>query len=313
MTAERILAVMPDAFAFALLGAIESLLSATVADGMTGRRHRSNCELVAQGAANIASSLWGGIVVTGTVARTATNVRAGAHGPAAGMLHSVFLLAFLLAAAPLAAFIPLCALAGVLAVVAWRMLAPRAIASLARASRGDAAAVFATLLLTVFRDLTQGIIAGVAVASLAFMQRMSASAGIAEALVAPDAGDGPPESRTIYEPSGLAAIGVYRVRGALFFGSAASLSAALGRIIAGRRALILDFSEATLVDSTGADAVRSFVETARRKGVRVRIAGARPDLSAMLAAHGVAGNTAFDADIGASLGVLRDVEGSARG
>ena len=107
---------------FALLGAIESLLSAVVADGMTGRRHRSNCELVAQGAANIGSALFGGFCVTGTIARTATNVRAGAHGPVAGMLHAVFLLLFMLLAAPLAAFIPLAALAGVLVIVAWNMI-----------------------------------------------------------------------------------------------------------------------------------------------------------------------------------------------
>ena len=115
---------------FALLGAIESLLSAVVADGMTGRRHRSNCELVAQGAANVASGLFGGICVTGTIARTATNVRAGAHGPVAGMLHSLFLLLFVLLAAPLARFIPLAALAGVLAVVAWNMVERHAVATL---------------------------------------------------------------------------------------------------------------------------------------------------------------------------------------
>ena len=114
-------AVLPDAIAFALLGAIESLLSAVVADGMTGRRHRSNCELVAQGAANIGSALFGGICVTGTIARTATNVRAGAYGPVSGMLHSIFLLCFILLAAPLASYIPLAALAAVLAVVAWNM------------------------------------------------------------------------------------------------------------------------------------------------------------------------------------------------
>ena len=106
ITLGQIQAVMPSAIAFALLGSIESLLSAVVADGMTGRRHRSNCELVGQGIANIASALFGGICVTGTIARTATNVRAGAHGPVAGMLHAVFLLLFLLIAAPLASFIP---------------------------------------------------------------------------------------------------------------------------------------------------------------------------------------------------------------
>src|SRR6185503_18897339 len=106
--------VVPAALSFTLLGGIESLLSAKVADGMTGRKHRSNMELVAQGIANIASALFGGIAVTGTIARTATNIRAGAKSPLSGMLHSVFLLAFLLIAAPLASFVPLCALAAVL-------------------------------------------------------------------------------------------------------------------------------------------------------------------------------------------------------
>ena len=129
---DKVIAVLPDAIAFALLGAIESLLSAVVADGMTGRRHRSNCELVAQGVANIGSALFGGICVTGTIARTATNVRAGAHGPVSGMLHSLFLLVFMLVAAPLASYIPLAALAGVLAVVAWNMVEKQAFAALLR-------------------------------------------------------------------------------------------------------------------------------------------------------------------------------------
>ena len=129
-------AVLPDAIAFALLGAIESLLSAVVADGMTGRRHRSNCELVAQGVANIGSALFGGICVTGTIARTATNVRAGARGPVSGMLHSLFLLLFMLIAAPLASYIPLAALAAVLVVVAWNMAEKHEFATLLRSSLG---------------------------------------------------------------------------------------------------------------------------------------------------------------------------------
>ena len=126
-SADKVLAVLPDAAAFALLGSIESLLSAVVADGMTGRRHRSNCELVAQGFANIGSAVFGGIPVTGTIARTATNVRSGAHGPVSGILHSGFLLVFMLVAAPLASYVPLAALAGMLAVVAWNMVEKTAI------------------------------------------------------------------------------------------------------------------------------------------------------------------------------------------
>jgi SulP family sulfate permease len=117
----KIVAVFPDAISIAILGGIESLLSAVVADGMTGRRHRSNCELVAQGVANIGSVMFGGMCATGTIARTATNVRAGAHGPISGILHAVYLLLFMLVAAPLMSLVPLAVLASVLAIVSWNM------------------------------------------------------------------------------------------------------------------------------------------------------------------------------------------------
>ena len=166
----KIVAVLPDAIMFALLGAIESLLSAVVADGMTGRHHRSNSELVAQGIANIGSAMFGGICVTGTIARTATNVRAGARGPIAGMLHSVFLLSFMLLAAPLASFIPLATLAGVLAVVAWNMAERRAFAELLRAP-GTAVILLATFLLTIFMGLAEGIAVGSLIGGLIFLYR----------------------------------------------------------------------------------------------------------------------------------------------
>jgi SulP family sulfate permease len=149
----RMHAVLPDAIAIALLGSIESLLSAVVADGMTGRRHRSNCELVAQGTANIAAVAFSGMCVTGTIARTATNVRAGAIGPVSGMLHSAYLLVFMFVAAPLVGYIPLAALGGVLAVVAWNMAEKAEFAGLLRSSWGDAIVLAATFLLTVFEDL----------------------------------------------------------------------------------------------------------------------------------------------------------------
>jgi SulP family sulfate permease len=158
-TAARILAVLPSALSFTLLGAIESLLSAVVADGMTGRRHRSNMELIAQGIANMASALFGGISVTGTIARTATNVRAGGRSPVAGMLHAVFLLVFIVVAAPLASYVPVAALAGVLVLVAWNMTEMPVFARLLRDWR-TAAVLLATFGLTVARDLTTGILAG---------------------------------------------------------------------------------------------------------------------------------------------------------
>jgi len=144
-----------DAVAIAILGAIESLLS--VADGMTGTRHRSNCELAAQGVANIASVIFGGICVTGTIARTATNIRAGARGPIAGIFHCVYLLAFLMVAAPLISYIPLAALSAVLVLVAWRMAEKEEFWSLLRGFRGDAVVLLATFLLTIFVNLITGI------------------------------------------------------------------------------------------------------------------------------------------------------------
>jgi SulP family sulfate permease len=166
----RIAQVLPTALTFTLLGAIESLLSAVVADGMTGRRHRSNMELVAQGVANIGSSLFGGISVTGTIARTATNVRAGARSPIAGMLHAAFLLAFLMVAAPLANFIPVAALAGVLVKVAWNMAEKKSIGRLMRDWR-TGLVLLATFGLTLARDLSTGIVAGCALAALFALAR----------------------------------------------------------------------------------------------------------------------------------------------
>jgi SulP family sulfate permease len=159
-----VLDVLPAALSFTLLGAVESLLSAKVADGMTGRKHRYNMEVVAQGVANIASAIFGGISVTGTIARTATNIRAGACSPISGMGHAVFLLVFILVAGPLASFIPLSTLAGVLVVVCWNMAEKEDFLLLLRDWRGGGVLI-ATFGLTLIEDLTFGIIAGCMLAS----------------------------------------------------------------------------------------------------------------------------------------------------
>jgi sulfate permease, SulP family len=159
VTLSGVLDILPTALSFTLLGGVESLLSAKVADGMTGRKHRYNMELVAQGIANMASALFGGISVTGTIARTATNIRAGARSPVAGMLHAVFLLVFMLVAAPLAGFIPLSALAGLLVVVSWNMAEKKDFVVLLRRGR-TAVVLIATFGLTIVADLTVGILAG---------------------------------------------------------------------------------------------------------------------------------------------------------
>ncbi len=175
-TLERAITLLPDAAAIALLGAIESLLSAVVADKMGGARHRSDGELGAQGAANIVSVLFGGFCVTGTIARTATNVRAGARGPVAGMLHCAYLLLFLMLAAPLIGLIPLAALGAMLLVVAWSMTDRADFWALLRAMRGDTAVLVATFLLTIFVNLIAGIAAGcmIAAALAWYRRRMTA-------------------------------------------------------------------------------------------------------------------------------------------
>ncbi|RUU96493.1 SulP family inorganic anion transporter [Mesorhizobium sp. M6A.T.Cr.TU.017.01.1.1] len=290
LSLDKAIAVLPDAVAFALLGAIESLLSAVVADGMTGRRHRSNCELVAQGFANIASALFGGICATGTIARTATNVRSGAHGPVSGMLQSLFLLVFMLVAAPLASYIPLAALAGVLAVVCWNMFEKQAFATLLRASRGDALVLMATFLIVVFRDLTEGIIVGFALGSILFIDRMAKSIAVETdlPLVQDDVADGS-NGGGAYDSSEAsdADTVVYRISGAFFFGAASTVGTVLDRIADQRKNFILDCSAVPFFDSTAANVIEGAAHKARRAGVRFIIAGASQQTRRMLIKHGV--------------------------
>ena len=163
---EKVKAVLPDAIAIALLGSIESLLSAVVADRMSGQKHRPNGELVAQGIANVASVSFGGIPVTGTIARTATNVRAGAKTPVSGMLHAIYLLIFMLIAAPLAVYIPLAALAAVLTVVAWNMAERHEFWAILNNNWADALVLLVTFFLTAFEDLVVAIAAGVVLSFL---------------------------------------------------------------------------------------------------------------------------------------------------
>jgi SulP family sulfate permease len=285
-------AVFPDAISFALLGAIESLLSAVVADGMTGRRHRSNCELVAQGFANIGSALFGGICVTGTIARTATNVRAGARGPVSGMLHSLFLLAFMLIAAPLASYIPLAALASVLVVVAWNMAEKREFATLVRSSWSDATVLLATFLLTVFRDLTEGILVGFALGAVIFINRMAEMTGIEDGtpLVSADRADSEDgDDRARYDPR-LAVdpdVLVYRITGAFFFGAASTVGTVLDSIADRRKAFVVDFAAVPFLDSTAANAMGRVAARAKRQGVKLFITGASPTVRRALLTHGV--------------------------
>lgn len=286
----KVEAVLPSAAAFALLGSIESLLSAVVADGMTGRRHRSNCELVGQGIANIASGLVGGFCVTGTIARTATNVRSGAHGPIAGMLHALFLLLFVLIAAPLASFIPLASLAGVLAVVAWNMIERPAIATLVRSSLGDAAVLLTTFLLTLFRDLTEAIVVGFALGSVLFIHRVSQTTAIEThtPFVPEDQADQTRPGRTPYDEAAVDPnLVVYRITGVFFFGAAASIGSVLERISDTHRALVIDFTAVPFLDSTAANTIEGLTRKARRRGIKVLLTGTSRDIRRDLFIHGI--------------------------
>ena len=273
---QKMLAVLPDAVAFALLGSIESLLSAVVADGMTGRRHRSNCELVAQGVANIASALFGGICVTGLIARTATNIRAGARSPVSGIMHSVSVLLFILFAASLASYIPLCTLAAVLVVVAWTMAEKHEFATLVRSSWGDAAVLLATFLLTVFRDLTEGIVVGFALGAILFIHRMAQTTDIENHVpLSPEDQSDSEEDRVPYDAS-LALdpdVTVYRITGAFFFGAAATVGAVLDGVAFDRKALIVDFAAVPFLDSTAANVIGRMAAKAHKRNVRVILTG----------------------------------------
>lgn len=267
---EKIHAVLPDAVAFALLGAIESLLSAVVADGMSGGRHRSNGELVAQGVGNIASVMFGGICVTGTIARTATNIRAGARGPIAGVFHSAYLLIFVLFAMPLVAYIPLASLAAVLVVVSWSMADKADFASLLRTSWSDAAVLLATFLLTIFVDLLTGIAVGTALGSFVFLHRMAQAAEVNGG----DSESAKPENILSNEPDVM----VYRLSGAFFFGATSQINLVLDRVVKPPRVFILDFADVPFIDITAARALGAFVQRLRRSGAKVLLTGVRPGL-----------------------------------
>ena len=267
---EKIRAVLPDAIALALLGAMESLLSAVVADGMSGGRHRSNGELVAQGIGNIASVMFGGICVTGTIARTATNIRAGARGPISGVFHSAYLLIFVLFAMPLVAYIPLASLAAVLVVVAWSMADKADFASLLRTSWSDAAVLLATFLLTIFVDLLTGIAVGTALGSFVFLHRMAQAAEVN--------GGGSEGAKPEHIVSSDSDVMVYRLSGAFFFGATSQINLVLDRVVTPPRVFILDFTDVPFIDITAARALGAFVQRLKKSGAKVLLTGVRPEL-----------------------------------
>lgn len=256
--------VLPSAFTIAFLAGIEALLSAVVADGMTGFRHRPGQELVGMGVANLASAAVGGLPATGAIARTATNVRAGAKTPVAGMAHAAFLLVIMMAAGPLIAFVPMATLAAVLLMVAWGMSEAGRFRALLRTDAGERALLLLTFFLTILIDLTVAIGVGVTLAALLFMRRMSEHAGLAPVDPQED-----PEQRDRL-PRGVE---VLRFTGPIFFGVASELVDALRRIGQSPRAIVLRLEEVPYIDSTGADAIHAFVRQAKRRGIEIWLCG----------------------------------------
>lgn len=278
VTIEKIRALFPAAITIALLAGIESLLSAVVADGMTGSHHKSNTELVGQGVANILSGFFGCIPATGAIARTATNVRAGGVTPLSGMIHAVFLCLFILFFSFLIEIIPMAALAGVLLVVSVDMMGIKNMANLLSSPKSDVVVLLTTFILTIIIDLTAAVQVGVVLAALLFMKRMSdvtsmgkinfdASEKTAHDIADPDA----TSNKDI--PEGVE---VYEINGPFFFGVADMLINTLEHIGKTPKVFILRMRNVPAIDATGEHALENFYNTCKKAGTQLVLSGVNP-------------------------------------
>ena len=270
LTLSRVVDLIGPAFAIAMLGAIESLLSAVVADGMAGTRHNSNQELIGQGIANIAAPLFGGIAATGAIARTATNIRNGGTSPLAGIVHALTLVAIVVLLAPLAEYVPLAALAAILFMVAWNMSdLPHFAKMLRRAPRADVVILLVTFLLTVFADLVVAVNIGVILATLHFLRRMASSVG-----VQPMGAD--EVRREMAMDGGTAADGVlvYTIEGPLFFAAVEHFEQALSATHTDPRVLVICLRRVPFMDVTGLQVLEDVIVQLRSRGVQVLLAEA---------------------------------------
>jgi SulP family sulfate permease len=280
----RILELIGPAFTIAMLGAIESLLSAVVADGMAGTRHDSNQELVGQGIANMVAPLFGGFAATGAIARTATNVRNGGTSPLSGIVHSLTLVLVVLVLAPLAVHVPLAALAAILFVVAWNMADARHFLHMARrAPRADVTILLVTFGLTVFADLVVAVNIGVILATLHFLRRMSESVEVRQATEEELEHEVAQQGLEALPPGVL----VYTVEGPFFFGAVENFERALAGTHTDPRVLILRLRWVPFMDITGLQTLEEAIRDLHRRGVRVMLSGANERVQAKLEKAGV--------------------------
>jgi sulfate permease, SulP family len=284
MRLPQILSLVGPAFTIALLGSIESLLSAVVADGMGGTKHNSNQELIGQGIANIVAPLFGGFASTGAIARTATNIRNGATSPLAGIVHSGFLILVILLLAPLASAVPLCCLSAILFVVAWNMSEVPHVIRLIRGSPvTDVAVLLITFALTVFVDLVVAVNVGVILAALMFMRRMSLAVNV-EAQLETSVGDAAENQAALGPlPPGVV---VYSIEGPLFFGAAEKLERTLAHIQRPATSLILRMSHVPFVDATGIAAIEEIITDFLKHGATVVLSEVRPNVLSKLERSG---------------------------
>ncbi|MDN4493918.1 SulP family inorganic anion transporter [Ureibacillus aquaedulcis] len=288
ITMDKILMLLGPAFVIAMLGGIESLLSAVVADGMTNSKHDSNKELIGQGLANIVTPLFGGIPATGAIARTATNIKSGAVSPMSGIIHGIFVLLTLLVLAPLAVHIPLASLAPVLMMVAWNMSEQKNFAHILKMKSGDSLVLVITFLLTVFTSLTVAVEAGLLLAVILFAKRMSEMLVVAKVLPDHASGGGKVTPQVVNASHDCPQVSIYTVEGPLFFGAAQTFEQSiLSSINAKPVVLILRLGKVPFIDTTGEEYLRNILRDFKRRGGSILVTGVQPGLKNIFDQNGI--------------------------
>lgn len=283
-TLDKLQAVFPDALTIAFLGSVESLLSAVIADGMTGHRHRSNMELLAQGIANVSSALFGGIPATGAIARTAANIRLGAKTPVAGMTHAltIAILAFFFADS--VALMPLPVLAAILIYVAWNMSEMEQIRAIFHTTKGDIAILLLTFALTVLIDLTVAVQVGVLIAAVLFMKKMTDATSVkaVQLVIKQEGEETQDDSNLLFRKDIPEDTVIFEMDGPLFFGSAYSLTEALSQLNPLPKRFILQLDKVPLIDASGAHALTEFAKRCKTLKIQLVLSGVDPKKHALL-------------------------------